>query len=281
MIVEVVKELASFELSVGVMIEEGSFIAIKGRSGSGKTTLLRIIAGLEEAKGSIKVANEMWLTPKFSLPPQKRSIGFVFQEYALFENMSVLENLLFVSKDKELAHHLLEITHMQSFTKRYPKELSGGQKQRVALCRALMRRPKLLLLDEPFSALDSTTRSMLHEELKKLHQEFGMTTLMVSHDPSEIYKLADAVIEIEEGKVKAYARPKELLLKQNGSQKLAFEGKIVDLFSSDIIVVAVVAIFSQLVEVALTKDEAKGLKVGDRVVVSTKAFGATISKIVL
>ncbi|CAA6818325.1 MAG: Molybdenum transport ATP-binding protein ModC (TC 3.A.1.8.1), partial [uncultured Sulfurovum sp.] len=146
------------DLNITCSIKQGEFVAISGQSGSGKTTLLRILAGLEEAEGSIQIRQEQWLEGNKALAPQQRNIGFVFQDYALFENMTVEENLLFVKDDRKLAKYLLEVTELSSLKKRLPSTLSGGQKQRVSLCRALMNRPKLLLLDEPLSALDATMR---------------------------------------------------------------------------------------------------------------------------
>ena len=137
------------DLKVSLEIKENDFVALAGESGSGKTTFLRILAGVEEASGTIKIGDKVWLDGKVTTPPQKREIGFVFQDYALFPNMSVEENLLFVNKDRKLANHLLEITELSKLKKRLPNTLSGGQKQRVSLCRALMNRPKLLLMDEP------------------------------------------------------------------------------------------------------------------------------------
>ena len=184
-------------LDINLNIEENSFVAVSGKSGSGKTTLLRILAGLESANGTLKVEDKIRLDSKKSLAVQERDIGFVFQDYALFENMSVEDNLLFVNKDKELAKHLLKLTELTELTKRLPNTLSGGQKQRVALCRAFMRRPKLLLMDEPLSALDPSMRAKLQNDILTLHNEFKTTTIMVSHDPSEIYKLASRVIVLE------------------------------------------------------------------------------------
>jgi len=151
--VEINKEIhgsqGAMDLDINLVIKEHDFVALSGKSGSGKTTLLRVLAGLEEAKGKITIGGEIWLDRKFTLPVQKREIGFVFQDYALFENMNVEENLLFVNRDKALVHHLLEVTELTELKKRLPNTLSGGQKQRVSLCRALMNRPKLLLMKEP------------------------------------------------------------------------------------------------------------------------------------
>jgi len=212
------------------------------------------------------------------LAPQKREIGFVFQDYALFPNMSVKENLLFVKKDKELAKHLLNLTELTQLKNRLPNSLSGGQKQRVSLCRALMNRPKLLLMDEPLSALDPIMRTKLQNEILLLHKEFNITTIMVSHDPSEIYHLASRVVVLKLGKVVNIGSPKDVLLKTTGSQKFSFEGELLDIIKVDVIYVAIISIGQQLVEVVISNRDAKNLKIGERLQVSTKAFSPNILK---
>ena len=264
------------DLNIDLEINKGDFVALSGKSGSGKTTLLRILAGLEEAEGTIKVADELWLDGKRSLAPQKRNIGYVFQEYALFPNMSVEENLLFVNKDRVLANHLLELTELSALRNRLPNTLSGGQQQRVSLCRAMMNRPKLLLMDEPLSALDPAMRTKLQNEILTLHKEFGTTTIMVSHDPSEIYRLASRVFVLDQGKIINDGKPKDILLKTQGSQKFSFEGELLDITKVDVIYIAIVSIGQQLVEVVISSDEAKNLKIGESVSVSTKAFAPMI-----
>ncbi|MEA3370662.1 MAG: ATP-binding cassette domain-containing protein [Campylobacterota bacterium] len=267
------------DLDVKLEIKEGDFVALSGESGSGKTTLLRILAGLEEAKGSLKIEDETWLDNKRSLPTQKREIGFVFQDYALFPNMSVEENLLYVNADRELAEQLLEITELSELKKRLPNTLSGGQKQRVSLCRALMNRPKLLLMDEPLSALDPIMRTKLQNEILQLHKEFKTTTIMVSHDPSEIYRLSNRVIVLNQGKVINDGVAKDVLLKTTGSQKFSFEGELLDIHKVDVIYIAIIAIGQQLVEVVVSQDEVNNLRVGDLVSISTKAFTPTITSL--
>lgn len=278
--IDINKELhgshGEMDLTINLIINEGDFVALAGQSGSGKTTLLRILAGLEEAKGTIKIGEESWLDEKKVLPPQKRKIGFVFQDYALFPNMSVEENLLFVNKDKKLASHLLEITELSSLKNRTPNTLSGGQQQRVSLCRAMMNRPKLLLMDEPLSALDPTMRTKLQNEILTLHKEFGTTTIMVSHDPSEIYRLAKRVIVLDQGLIINDGSPKEVLLKTSGSQKFSFEGELLDIVKADVIYIAIVAIGQQLVEVVIDETQAQSLNIGESVTVSTKAFAPII-----
>ncbi|UPT78179.1 ATP-binding cassette domain-containing protein [Sulfurovum sp. XGS-02] len=201
------------DLDVNLEIQKGEFIALIGESGSGKTTLLRILAGLEKAVGTIKVEDLLWLGGQKMLPPQQREIGFIFQDYALFEHMNVEENLLFVKKDKGLAQRLLAMTELSRLSHRNVKGLSGGQKQRVSLCRALMKQPKLLLMDEPLSALDPAMRTKLQEEILRMHKTFGITTIMVSHDTDASYQLADRIVVLDHGKVIADGRPEEIFVK--------------------------------------------------------------------
>lgn len=263
-------------LDINLELKKGEFVALSGISGSGKTTILRILAGLEDASGEIIVDNEIWLNSKGSKPIQKRDIGFVFQDYALFPNLSVFENLLYVKKDIELANYLLNMTNMYELKNRYPNSLSGGQKQRVSLCRAFMKKPKILLMDEPLSALDLSMRTKLQNEILTLHTEFKTTTIMVSHDPSEIYKLASRVLIVSNGKILDDGLPKDILLKTQGSQKFSFEGELLDIIKVDIINIAIIAIGQQIVEVVISNNEAKNLIIGQKIQISTKAFTPTI-----
>ena len=266
-------------LDINLSLQNGEFVTLSGVSGSGKTTLLRVLAGLEEAFGEIIVDGEIWLNEKIKKPIQKRDIGFVFQDYALFPNLSVIDNLLYVKKDKDLAKQLLSLTDLYELKNRYPNSLSGGQKQRVSLCRALMKRPKILLMDEPLSALDPHMRLKLQDEILTLHKEFKTTTIMVSHDPSEIYKLASRVLVLKDGKIIDDGLPKDILLKTQGSQKFSLEGELLDIIKVDVINIAIVAIGQQIVEVVISNIEAQNLIIGEKVNVSTKAFSPTIKKI--
>ncbi|MGJ0337820.1 ABC transporter ATP-binding protein [Aliarcobacter cryaerophilus] len=266
-------------LDINLSLQNGEFVALSGVSGSGKTTLLRVLAGLEEAFGEIIVDGEIWLNENIKKPIQKRDIGFVFQDYALFPNLSVIDNLLYVKKDKDLAKQLLNLTDLYELKNRYPNSLSGGQKQRVSLCRALMKRPKILLMDEPLSALDPHMRLKLQDEILTLHKEFKTTTIMVSHDPSEMYKLASRVLVLKDGKIIDDGLPKDILLKTQGSQKFTLEGELLDIIKVDVINIAIVAIGQQIVEVVISNIEAQNLIIGEKVNVSTKAFSPTIKKI--
>ena len=192
--------------------------------------------------------------------------------------MSVIKNLLFAKNDPKKANELLDLLEISHHANSQISELSGGQKQRVALARALMQDPKILLLDEPLSALDSTMRSKIQDYLIKIHQIYKPTIIIVSHDVSEIYKLCDIVFEMEDGKIIKSGTPSEIFLKTGGSQKFSFLGKIVEISQKDTIFVAVVAVGNQLCEVVLSEFEAKNLQLGDEVSVSTKAYLLNLKK---
>ncbi len=272
-----------FNLKFSFSSEKNVFLSLFGKSGSGKTTILRIIAGLEKAdRGKIIVNNRVWLDTekKIDIPPQKRNVGFVFQNYALFPNMTVLENILFAmgKKDIEKALEILKEVELETLKDRYPNTLSGGQQQRVALARAIARNPEILLLDEPLSALDFSVRFKLQDLIKKLHQKFKLTTILVSHEPQEVIKLSDIVIHIENGKVLKVGKPIEIFKNKEISAKFSFFGYVVDIKKVDILYLAIINIGTDIVEVALTEDDIKEIKIGDRVLVASKAFNPIIKK---
>lgn len=268
-----------FELKLDFNINEGDFLAVFGKSGSGKTSLLRIIAGLQKADGFCRFNGEIFFDEKHFLSTQKRNIGFLFQDYALFENMSVYENLLFAKKDSKFADEILELLELQNYKKSHINTLSGGQKQRVALARTLMRMPKLLLLDEPFSALDNDLKNTLHRYILNIHKLYKITTILISHDASEIYKLANKIIILDDGKIIKQGKVDEVLLQTKGSQKFAIKARILKLNKQDSIVVAVLSIGTQICEVVLSPLEAQNFKEDEEVVLSQKAFGLNLSKI--
>ncbi|MEA3499279.1 MAG: ATP-binding cassette domain-containing protein, partial [Campylobacterota bacterium] len=181
--------------------------------------------------------------------------------------------------DNHLADKLLEMTELTELKERLPNRLSGGQKQRVSLCRAMMNKPKLLLMDEPLSALDLAMRTKLQNEILTLHKEFGTTTIMVSHDPSEIYRLSNRVIVLNLGKITNDGTPKDILLKRSGSSKFAFEGELLDIVKVDVINIAIVSIGQQLVEVVVSNEEVNSLSIGQSVSVSTKAFSPLVKQL--
>ena len=193
-----------FHLDAEYRLEEGGFLGIRGPSGSGKTTLLRCLAGLLiPDAGFIQIGEETWYSGRegLSLPPQRRSVGFVFQDYALFPHMTVERNVLYATGDRKRTRELLDLTRMTDFARHFPRELSGGQKQRTALARALARNPRLLLLDEPLSALDEDLRHSMGEELRRIHRETGVTSIIVSHSRREISRLCTEVLELAGGRI--------------------------------------------------------------------------------
>jgi sulfate/thiosulfate transport system ATP-binding protein len=200
---------------VTVRIPTGQLTALLGPSGGGKSTLLRIIAGLEHAdEGTVEIAG----TDATFLPPQRRNVGFVFQHYAAFKHMTVRRNVSFGleirrrPKDaiRRRVDELLELVHLEQFADRLPSQLSGGQRQRMALARALAVEPTVLLLDEPFGALDAKVRKELRDWLRRLHDEVHVTTVFVTHDQEEALEVADEIVVINDGRIEQIGSPDEL-----------------------------------------------------------------------
>ncbi|MGN6723688.1 MAG: sulfate/molybdate ABC transporter ATP-binding protein, partial [Marmoricola sp.] len=200
---------------VSLEIPTGQLTALLGPSGGGKSTLLRIIAGLETAdSGTVEIEG----VTATHLPPQKRNVGFVFQHYAAFKHMSVAKNVAFgleIRKRsradvKKRVDELLELVHLTQFADRLPAQLSGGQRQRMALARALAVEPTVLLLDEPFGALDAQVRKELRDWLRRLHDEVSVTTVFVTHDLDVALEVADEIVVINHGKVEQIGTPDEL-----------------------------------------------------------------------
>jgi sulfate transport system ATP-binding protein len=213
------KRFGDFQAVDGVSFEvpAGQLVALLGPSGSGKSSILRIIAGLEPPdQGSVELTGE----DATNVPVQRRGVGFVFQHYALFRHMTIRENVAFgltlrkprPSPDeiRVRVDELLNLVQLRGHADRYPSQLSGGQRQRVALARALAPKPKVLLLDEPFGALDAKVRDELRAWLRRLHDEDHMTTLFVTHDQQEAFEVADQVIVLNHGKVEQMGPPQWL-----------------------------------------------------------------------
>ncbi|MEW5549490.1 sulfate/molybdate ABC transporter ATP-binding protein [Peribacillus frigoritolerans] len=205
--------------NIDLEIKSGELVALLGPSGSGKTSLLRIIAGLEQAENGKILFNEENYTHKHV---KDRNVGFVFQHYALFRNMTIFDNIAYGLKvrprktrpSKEVIEQkvseLLQLVKLEGYKDRYPAQLSGGQRQRVALARALAVEPNILLLDEPFGALDAKVRKELRRWLRRLHDEFNVTSVFVTHDQEEAMDVADRVVIMNEGKIEQIGTPEEV-----------------------------------------------------------------------
>jgi sulfate transport system ATP-binding protein len=219
---------------VSLTVPEGSLSALLGPSGSGKSTLLRIIAGLEAADAGHVVIDG---SDQTLVPARKREIGFVFQHYAAFKHMSVRENVAFgltVRKrpKREIASRvdeLLGIVGLSGYQDRYPSQLSGGQRQRMALARALAVEPRVLLLDEPFGALDANVRADLRRWLRKLHEEVPVTTLIVTHDQEEAMEIADRVAVMSHGRIEQVGPPRELYERPASDFVMGFLGPVTEI----------------------------------------------------
>ncbi|EOA5140141.1 sulfate/molybdate ABC transporter ATP-binding protein [Campylobacter jejuni] len=266
-------------------IESGKITALFGESGAGKTTLLKIIAGLIKPKlGRIEVDNELWFdsSKNFSLALQKRKIGFVFQDYALFPNMNVKENIAYAASSKAKVSELLALMGLENLAKIYPKHLSGGQAQRVALARALAREPKILLLDEPLSALDFKMRANLQDELAKILEYFKISTLLVSHDLAEIYKLSHRILELKNGNIIKDFPKNEFFTHSSISAKLRLSATLLEIKKSDILVVLTLLLNQDIIKITLSEEEFlkayQDIKIGDTLILSVKAFNPLILK---
>jgi molybdate transport system ATP-binding protein len=234
--------------------------------------------------GRISVACEVWLDTanKINLQPQRRNIGIVFQDYALFPNMSVKKNLEYAldrGQDRKAVDELIEVMELQKLCDRYPDMLSGGQKQRVALARALVRKPALLLLDEPLSALDNEMRSKLQDHILQVHRHYSLTTILVSHDISEIFRMSDKILVLENGRITKQGSKSEVFGHQQVSSKIQLMGDVLDIEKEDIIYVVSVLVNNNIIKVVAVEEDILTLKPGDKVLVLTKAFSPIIRKI--
>jgi sulfate/thiosulfate transport system ATP-binding protein len=229
----VTKHFGSFTAldDVSVTVEDGALMALLGPSGSGKSTLLRIIAGLETPDtGKVTIAEE----DVTQAPARTRGVGFVFQHYAPFKHMTVYDNVAFgltvrrapKGEVSERVHELLQLVRLDGLAKRYPSQLSGGQLQRMALARALAPQPKVLLLDEPFGALDVQVRGELREWLRKLHEEIHVTTIFVTHDQEEAMDVAAQIVVMNGGRIEQTGTPRELYEHPSNEFVMSFIGPV-------------------------------------------------------
>jgi sulfate transport system ATP-binding protein len=217
--------------NVSLAIASSSLTAVLGPSGSGKSTLLRVVAGLEQPdEGEIRILGE----DATGLPPQKRGVGFVFQHYAAFKHLTVRENVAFGLRIRKRPKdeirtrvaELLALVQLDAFADRYPSQLSGGQRQRMALARALAVEPRVLLLDEPFGALDARVRKELRAWLRRLHEEVHVTTVLVTHDQEEAMEVADRIVVMNDGRIEQTGKPRDLYEHPANEFVMSFVGAV-------------------------------------------------------
>jgi sulfate transport system ATP-binding protein len=224
---------------VSLNVPPGALTALLGPSGSGKSTLLRMIAGLDMPdSGRVLIAGE----DRTTQPARKRDVGFVFQHYAAFKHMTVRDNVGFAmsirkapkEKIRERVDELLALVHLEAYGERYPSQLSGGQRQRMALARALAIEPKVLLLDEPFGALDATVRKELREWLRRLHDEVHVTTIFVTHDQEEAMEVAEQIVVMNSGRVEQVGTPREIYDTPSNDFVMKFVGPVTRMGDYDV-----------------------------------------------
>ncbi len=272
-------------LRVDLRIKQGSFACLYGKSGAGKTSFARIVAGLLAAEaGRIRVNGATWYDSEagIELRPQQRSVGFVFQDYALFPNMTVEENLSFAlrrGQDAGIVRDLIELIELGGLRDRRPAMLSGGQRQRVALARALVQTPALLLLDEPLAALDAAMRARLQQYILRVHREYRLSTILISHDVSDILKMADTLLHLEHGGIVWQGPPAKYFGRSSLSGKFQFSGELIAIEAQDVVFILSILIGGNVVKVVADESEVKALRIGDRLLVASKAFNPIIRKI--
>lgn len=242
---DVSKAFGTFQAAKNINLEipTGDFVALLGPSGSGKTTLLRLIAGLKGLDSGGIYFDDIEYTYKSI---KERNVGFVFQNYALFKHMTIFENIAFGLKVRprktrpskneitEKVNELLKLVQLDHLAKRYPSQLSGGQRQRIALARALAVEPKVLLLDEPFGALDAKVRQELRHWLREIHQKLNITTVFVTHDQEEALEMADTVVVMNKGEIEQIGSPEEVYQKPGSSFVYSFLGRVNEFRDSEV-----------------------------------------------
>ena len=274
-----------FTLAPNLQIDRGQFWTLYGPSGAGKTTTIRMLAGLlPPDQGRIAVHGEVWFDSEqmINRSPQQRSLGMVFQDYALFPHLTVAQNLAFASRNAEEQNRiagLIDLMELGTLQDQKPAHLSGGQQQRVALARALVQQPPLLLLDEPLSALDQKIRLRLQDYLLEVHRKYELSTILVSHDLGEVFRLSDRVALLENGKVAKVGSPAEVFLPESSEASLQVIGTILTLDPVGGQVSLQVKTQGSILPLTLPRQEAKDLAVGDQVSLSLAPQHSQIQKL--
>ena len=255
-------------------VKPGCLLALYGPSGAGKTTLLRILAGLTTpAAGFIQVEGETWLDSdrRIDKPTRQRSIGFVFQDFALFPHLTVRQQLEFAlpaKADLSIIPELLHLMELEELQNHRPTLLSGGQQQRIAIARAIARRPRLLLLDEPLSAVDDQMRNKLQDYILKIQRHYGLTTILVSHYLPEIFRLSGEVISLDHGRIKKQGPAADVFAKEISTPFNA-TGTVVSIESTENAFLLCVRCADTEVRMTVTAEEAAALRPGQQVVISS------------
>jgi len=265
-------------LDIRFQLDKGRILALYGPSGAGKTTLLRILAGLTDVtSGYIRLGNETWLDTanRIRLPTRRRTIGFVFQDFALFPNLTVREQLEYALPDGEdnaIVDELITLMELEALQHHRPALLSGGQQQRVALARAIARRPSLLLLDEPLSALDDEMRNKLQEYILKVQQHYHLTMILVSHYLPEIFRLADTAVVLKKGRITSQGSPAGIFEKEFTSSAFRTTGDILRIEPNGTATIITVQCAGAAIDIRVTAEEAAQLQVGQKVTVFSNLF---------
>jgi molybdate transport system ATP-binding protein len=263
-------------------LPQGRLLALYGPSGAGKTTLLRILAGLTDtSSGNIVMEGDTWLdhSRRFILPTRRRPIGFVFQDFALFPHLTVRQQLEYAlpkDADRSIIPDLLTLMELETLQHHRPTLLSGGQQQRIAIARAIARRPRLLLLDEPLSALDEEMRSKLQDYIAKAHRHFHLTTVLVSHYLPEIHALADEVIILDEGKITSRSIPSDLFPATGPIDNLRLNGEITAITQAYGACILHVLAAGTTINVVASPDSASAWRIGQKVTVAYRDFNPVI-----
>lgn len=275
----------NMNLELELDIPKGDLVTLYGDSGAGKTSTLRMLSGLlRPDSGKITVNDNIWfdINQSINLSPQQRNIGYVFQDYALFPNMTIRENLEFAltkNQNNGIVSDLIDIVELGELQYRKPNTLSGGQQQRVALARALVQQPQLLLLDEPLAALDNTIRLKLQDYILKIHREYKLTTILISHDIGEIIKLSNKVYVLKEGQIVKHGAPTEVFINKKINDDLKLTGIILAIEKQNENYEITLSVHSQIIKIKATTSEIEDIKIGDFMIMTSEILNPKLYKI--